>query len=259
MLEINKKTFIFNMKEIHFADYPFDIGNCDVLTFQYCKNKADVKGFSFQKKHFTSIIDLTQDLDSIWQNMNRDTQRHILKAEKKGVKVQSSENYEEFYKIYKSFMKRKKISPLFGIFRYLGVGEVNINIMKKFGTLFLAEYNDEIISGRVYLEGDSSIKSWISASKRLEVDKMKMKLISHANRLLHWDTIKYAKEKQLMEYDFGGIFSKKEVEEDKNKNGIRNFKIGFGGEIVTCYQYQKIYSKGYKFLYNLYNLKSLLK
>ena len=60
MLAVDKKTFMFNVREIHSADYPFDIEGYDLLTFQYCKNKVDVKGFRLIKEHFTSVIDLTQ-------------------------------------------------------------------------------------------------------------------------------------------------------------------------------------------------------
>ena len=86
----------------------------------------------------------------------------------------------------------------------------------------------------------------------MEVDKEKAKLIGYANRLIHWEAIKYAKEKGIKEYDLGGIFSDEEVEKDKVKMGIRSFKLSFGGESVTRYQYQKIYSKGFKILYRLY-------
>jgi len=67
------------------------------------------------------------------------------------------------------------------------------------------------------LEDQSNINYWIGASKRLDVDKEKAKLIGYANRLIYWEAIKYAKEKGIKEYDLGGIFSDEEVEKDKVK------------------------------------------
>jgi len=252
MLEIDQKIFIFNVKEVQSAEYPYDIENCDLLTFQYCKNKVDADGFKLIKKHFTSVIDLTKDLDTIWGNMSKSTRNLINRAEREGIKIRKSNNYEDFYKIYKSLVKKKGLTS---IFKVIGIGVINIKTMKKYGTLFVAEYKGEMLSGTIYLEGQSSINTWIGASKRLEVDKEKLRLISCANRLIHWEVIKYAKEKNIKEYDHGGIFSDEEVEKDRMKMGIRKFKLSFGGEIVTRYQYQKIYSKGFKILYYLYNLK----
>ena len=62
MLVIDRKIFIFNIKEVYFSDSPFDIDNCDGIIFEYCKNKVDVEGFTRLTK-LTSIIDLTQDLE----------------------------------------------------------------------------------------------------------------------------------------------------------------------------------------------------
>ena len=46
-----------------------------------------------------------------------------------------------------------------------------------------------------------------------------------------------------------------EVAEDKMKQGIRKYKLSFGGEVVNRYQYQKIYSS---ILKNIYKIKDIL-
>ena len=259
MLVVDKKTFMFDTREIHSSDYPYDVDGYDVLTFQYCKNKVDVDGFTLVKEHFTSIIDLTKDLDTIWRNIYKNTRRLINKAGRDGIKIRINENYDEFYQVFDSFMKKKKFAPLFGIFKAFGVGGLSLETMKKYGTLFVAVYNDEVLAGSFHLENLSSINAWVGASKRLDADKEKAKLIGEANRLIHWEAIKYAKEKGIKEYDFGGIFSDEEVKKDRMKRGIRSFKLKFGGKTVVRYQYQKIYSKTYKLLYCLYNLKGFVR
>ena len=97
---------MFKIKEIHSSDYPYDIDGYDVLRFQYCKKEVNAEGFTCQKK-LTAVIDLTQDLDTIWRNMNRNTRRHIDLAKKEGIEVLVNENYEELYQIYKSFIQKK--------------------------------------------------------------------------------------------------------------------------------------------------------
>lgn len=250
MLIIDKSYFIFNSKEVHFSDYPFDIEGCDCVIFHFCKNEVNSEGF-IHRESLTSIIDLTQDLDTIWQKMDRKSTRYSIKrAQKDGVKVRINGDCDQFYLIYKSFIRKKGINSLFG------VGTTNLEIMKKYGTLFVAEHDGEILGGHLYLENESHIKLWLSASKRLEVDREKARLIGNANRLLHWEAMKYAKEKGIREFDWGGLWSEEEAEKDEKKKAINSFKLSFGGEIVTRYSYQKVCSKAYRLAQYLYTLAS---
>jgi len=254
MLVVAKKILKYNIREVHFSDYPYDIDGCDVLKFHYCKNKINAKGFTCQKE-LTSVIDLTQDLDIIWRNMDKNSTRYRIKrAKKEGIKIRINEGYDQFFQIYRSFIQKKGIKSLFDVF---GVRSTNLETMKKYGKLFVAEYDGEILVGTIYLKDNSNLEAWIGASKRLEVDRVKASIISDASRLIDWEAIKYAKEKGIKEYDLGGLWSKEEAETDRTKKGINSFKLSFGGEIVTRYSYQKIYSKICNLAYNLYNLKNL--
>lgn len=253
MLAIDKKILTFDIKEVHFSDHPHDIDDCDFLNFCYCKNKADVKGFT-RKKEFTIVMDLTQDLDAIWQNMDKKVRYWIKRAQREGIVVRINEDYDQFFQMYRSFIQKKGIKSLFDVF---GVGSTTLETMKKNGTLFVAEYNDEILAGTLYLEDDSHIEAWIGASKRFELDNKKRTLIAGANRLIDWETIKYAKEKGIREFDLGGIWSEKEAEKDITKKGINTFKLSLRGKTVTRYSYQKIYSKTFSLAYYLYCLKNL--
>jgi hypothetical protein len=245
---------MFDIKEVHFSDYPHDIESCDFLKFHYCKNIVNAKGFTCQKE-LTSVIDLTQDLDTIWQNTDKKSVRYkINRAQKEGIKIRINKDYDQFFQIYQSFIQKKGIKSFFDIF---GVGSTTLEVMKEYGTLFIAEYDGEILVGTIYLEDNSNIKSWLGASKRLEVDKAKASIISCADRLIDWEAIKYAKEKGIKEFDLGGIWPKEEAEKDEKKKGINSFKLNFGGKIDTRYSYQKIYSKFYNIAYQLYNLKNL--
>ncbi|MCJ7571144.1 MAG: GNAT family N-acetyltransferase [Candidatus Thermoplasmatota archaeon] len=250
MLVIDKKIFMFNIKEVHFSKNPFDIEGCDFLIFPYCKNKVEAKGFVRYEK-LTSIIDLTQDLDTIWQKFHHNTKRGIKQANEQGVKISINYGYEQFYKIYKKFLIKKDFNSIFKIFR---TGIITLNKIKN-RTLFVAEYNGEILGGRRVLEDDSTLELWIGASKRLEDEKEKSKLIGSANRLMLWEAIKYAKERGIKEFDFGGLFPEDKAENDPIKKGINSFKLSFGGDIVHGYTYEKSYSKALKVAYYLYNLK----
>jgi len=250
MVIVDKKLSIFKLKEIHFSDYPYDVEGCDVVSFPSCKNRVDAEGFTCVES-LTSVIDLTQDLDTLWQNMNRKSARYwIRRAQRDGVKINISQNYEEFYRMNKSFEKQKGFAPL------LGIGTTNLETMKRYGILFIAEHNGEMLSGDVYLEDAANLKAWVGSSKRLEVDREKAILIGRANRLLQWEAIKYAKEKGIRELDLGGLWPEQEADKDERKKAINSFKLNFGGEMATRYSYQKVYSPLYKLAQYLYALAS---
>jgi len=241
MLEIDRKIFMFRTKEICFADYPYDIDGYATVTFEVCPNKVDIPGFS-RREGTTLVIDLTQDLDTIWRNMKKKSCRYeINRAQREGIGVKISQNFEEFGKIYKAFWKKK-------VYREARVRPEFI----KYGTLFTAEIDGEVVAGHLYLEDDSHIRWIIGGSKRLEVSPDKATLIGCANRLMHWEAIKYARAKGIKEFDLGGVYT------GENKNDprytIRQFKQSFGGTLVTRYHYEKVYSKTYKLLRYPYRL-----
>jgi len=250
MLILERKLFIFDTKTVYFCDYPSDVEGCDVVTFIGCKNEVDAKGF-VRKRNFTAVINLTQDLDLLWRNMDRKSTRYEIKrAEREGFKIKLNQDYDEFQQINKTFRRSKGFGSI------LDIWTPNTQTMKKYGTLFTAEHSGEILGGHLYLEDENHIRLWATASKRLEADRDKAALIGRANRLLHWEAIKYAKGNGIKEFDWGAMWPKEEAEKDKLKYNINSFKLSFGAEVVPCYVYQRVYSKTYGLAKDIYSLAS---
>lgn len=241
MLEIDKKTFIFKNKEIWFADCPYDIEGYDSVSFMACKNRVDLAGFTCYD-FSTLMVDLTQGLDAIWGNMKTSSRRDINRALREGFKVRINGNFDEFYEINKSFRRKKGLAGLV----------VHPEFMKRYGTLFTAELNDEVVAGQFWLEDESNIRWLIGSSKRLDVVSKKAGAIGNANRLMLWEAIKYAKEKGIKECDFGGYYTGEN--KDDPRHGINTFKQSFGGQLITRYNYDKVYSKTYQWARSLYKL-----
>ncbi|UCE75217.1 MAG: peptidoglycan bridge formation glycyltransferase FemA/FemB family protein, partial [Methanomassiliicoccales archaeon] len=204
-----------------------------------------IDGFTRQEAA-TLVINLTQDLDVIWKNMNKTCKNLINKAMRQKIVVRLSENYEEFYKMLTRFRKKKGLSGLIERF----------DVIRKYGTLFVAEFDRKTLAGNIYLEDDNNIRWWIGASKRLDVDKNMQKMIGDANRLLIWEAMKYAKEKGIKEFDMGGYYTGG----DKNDPTytINIFKQGFGGELTMYYTYERDYSKIHRFVGKFFRLKQAL-
>ena len=243
----------YTYKEIHNADTPYEVKNCDIATFQYCKNKTNNTDFTLIKPHVTSIIDLTQTNKELWHNINPSTRSNINRAKREHIFIEKNKHYNQAYKLYKLLLKKKKYASVHGLLTIFGIGSVSKKTMNQYATLFTARIDQEIIAMMAFLESKTSIHAWLGGSKRLNVNKDKAKKISNANRLIIWEAIQYAKNKGMQEFDLGGIFSDKEIQQDPQKKGIREFKRQFGGTKVTRYQYQKIYSPTLKILYKLYD------
>jgi len=244
MLEVDNSKFIFKTKKIWFSEVPFDVTGYDGITFYECTRDVDVKGFS--KEVFTTIvIDLTQDLDTIWKKMDRTCKKQIGYAEKNGVIIRTNQGYDEFYALNSEFRKAK------------GLSEYNLDtgFMKKNGLLFLSEYEGEILGGTYYINDGKNIRGVLNASKRLEETGEVNKIVGFANRLIIWKTICYAKENGMSIYDMGGYYTGKEP--DPQKESINRFKDSFGGQVVSHYIYQKDYSLLYHIGKKILSLKNV--
>ncbi|MGB9212959.1 MAG: GNAT family N-acetyltransferase [Halobacteriota archaeon] len=116
------------------------------------------------------------------------------------------------------------------------------SVLKRSGPLFIAEYDGDILCGHACFADGHTILGRLAASKRL-VDRDRASLIGNANKLLVWETIKYAKAKGLREFDLGRYYVK---DGDLQEVGYSAWKKGFGGDLVERYDYTKYYSKIYE-------------
>jgi lipid II:glycine glycyltransferase (peptidoglycan interpeptide bridge formation enzyme) len=226
MIEIANKRTIFDIKEIWFSNSLYDIDRCSMIAFKRCPLNLPNNGFHCAEE-LTSVIDLRQDLENIWQNMKKDSCRHsITRAIKHDVEIKWNKNLDEFYEIYKAHLKRKK---------YLRIPD-DKSVFEKYGTLITAELDGEILAGRLYIEDDDHIVSYRGASRIFDNDKSKRTLEGNASHLIHWEAIKYAKAKGIKEFDMGGLWT----------DSINAMKESFGGRRVSYCAYWKDYSSLYK-------------
>ena len=230
MLITEQKVAVFKIRELWFADKPYDISGCHSVVFRACKNR--VTDTEFECSEFpTLVLDLTQDLDVIWSNMGKKSCRYeIRRATRDGVKVQISTDFAGFCKLNKSFRKMKGLAD-----------SVDLSYIERYGTLLTANIGSELVAGQVYLEDKDNIRWLLGASKRLEVGDSERVLVGCANRALIWEAIQYAKCKGIREFDFGGYHSG----DNPDLKAINFFKQTFGGVLVTHYIYQKDYSRLY--------------
>ncbi len=233
MLELERQRHGFKTREVWFSQHPFDVTGYHCVEFYAVRSKVELAGFEMQSSS-TLVIDLTQELDTIWKSMSKTSARNSIKrAEKAGVNVRLNSNYEEFQDILSSLMRAKQLPP----------APLSIDVLQRGGPLFVAEHDGEIISGIAYVADDDIMRLRVFGSKRLEVDRKRATLIGNANRLLIWEAIQHAKQAGIREFDLGVYYT---GESDVDKARISAFKRSFGGELVPDYFYTKTYSKTYQ-------------
>jgi lipid II:glycine glycyltransferase (peptidoglycan interpeptide bridge formation enzyme) len=235
MLEIVTKKYIFKKKNIWFSDYPFDVTDCDALFFFACRNKVPLSGFICEEAP-TLIIDLNNDLDTIWKNVSERVRRYIKRAKKEGVEIRVNQNFDEFKDLYFRFANQKGFKTSTG----------PLEMIKPYGTLFTTHYKGELIAGMLTIEDTDITRELVRASRRLDVGHEMEGILNGGNKLMVWEAIAHAKEKGRKIYDFGGYYPTT----DKNdpRYSIKIFKERFGGTPVTYYKYSKYYSKIYKLI-----------
>jgi len=176
---------------------------------------------SFREMHICSYrINLSQDLNNIWNNFRGSVRTSIRKAEKSGVAVDdsdSAENLNSFYKIYSDLSVKGKTTT----HSYKFLKAVWERFIPKKQIKILTAYFEgrPIATELLFLYSKIGELMWIS-NVRLDNDL-------GASQLIHWKIINWLKENGFLFYDLGGV--------PPNKNelpGIHFHKQSLGGDFV---------------------------
>lgn len=186
----------------------------------------------------TYVIDLNEDIETLWGKLSRSTKKKIRQAKKRNVEIEISNienDFLDWWGIYINTVNRIKFISESSPFPK----ELFEN--KKFSRLFVAKIDDKIVSGWFILLFENGIISKLSASNR-EYSRY------HPGDLLIWKLIEWAKKQGYSYYDMGGALPSR-----YDKNGVlineghgegpSAFKKKFGGDYRDIYKYQIITNK----------------
>ncbi|MBI2547508.1 MAG: GNAT family N-acetyltransferase [Candidatus Aenigmarchaeota archaeon] len=191
----------------------------------------------------TVVVDLKRDLDQLWKNIDKKRRYDIKQSEKLGVKIsEQTANplaWKDFCKIYFNASKEWNGVPLeesyFSQFqKYL--------VPSGLAKLFLAEYNNQFVSGAIVTISGNILTFLINATD----PSMKN---TKANSLLVWELIKYGKCENFTYFDLCGydLHAKK----GEKQFSISMFKASFGGVIKRYNKFSS--SKLFIILRKFYN------
>jgi len=247
MLITQRKFGIFKIVNVYFPEEPgtADIPDFDVVTYYTYKNWGDIKRFD-RINYFTTTIDLSQDIGEIWSKIKRQHKRHIRRAQNDGTNITVSNNFEEFHKIYKRFLKLKNYDDPFGL------NVPSSKFMQKYGILFIAKNEDKILGGNVYFLDKDNVLLVNNAYQKIGNTIENNKRSYDANCYIHWEAIQYFKNLNVINYDLGGLKSD-EIKIHHKMSGLNYYKLSFGGDVFTQYEYRKFNSCFTKLLFHSWN------
>lgn len=247
MLITEKKYGTLKIVNIFFMEEPVtaNIPDCDVIIYHTYKNWGNIEGFD-RISYLTTTIDLRQNIDNIWCKIHRQHKRHIRRAKNEGTRVFVSDNYEEFHRIYTRFMKQKNYADRFGF------NIPSSKFMRKYGLLFIAENKGEILGGNIYFNNNGNVLLAHSAYQKSGNSIENTKQSVDANCYLQWEAIQYFKNLDGISYDLGGLDSD-EINIHHQMPGLNYFKLSFGGDIISHYEYRRFDSRFNKLLFSSWN------
>ncbi|MGI6112660.1 MAG: lipid II:glycine glycyltransferase FemX [Mahellales bacterium] len=185
-------------------------------------HKKETLNFEGVQPKFVFRLDISGDLDEVFNNFHSKTRYNVRLAGRKGVNVTKGnrQDLEHFHKIMVETGARDNF-----IIRTLDYFQRMYDILNPPGylELFMAEYEGRPIAGTICLKyGD---KCWYlyGASSNSHRNVM-------PNYLLQWEMIKWAKENGCTLYDFRGVSG--DLSESNPLYGLYRFKKGFNGKFT---------------------------
>lgn len=165
----------------------------------------------------TVIVDLNLTEEELLSKMHHKTRYNIRLAEKKGLKLEESENVKDFWKLLKKTAKNDNFSTHSQGYYEKLIGFFSAD--KELKTKMVFEMSEgKALSGAILLTFGDTVYYLHGAMDRDYKNWM-------APYLMHWEIIKWAKAQGYHYYDFWGI-------DAKRWPGVTRFKLGFGGREV---------------------------
>lgn len=184
------------------------------------------KGFPYKVK--TIEVDLTQSIEDIWKNLDKDARWGVNKAKKEGLTVKEADESDakEFYEIYRHMCQYNRIRQS----EFEDIYNPGLDTRPK--KILVCKKDEKLIAGASIIE-DSSL-STISLYKNASLAEY---LELQPNNLLYWSIIEYGKNRGIRAFDLGG-YDECAMKGTKTYE-INRFKARWGGKIVDYVVYSK--------------------
>jgi lipid II:glycine glycyltransferase (peptidoglycan interpeptide bridge formation enzyme) len=174
--------------------------------------------------------DLTKDADALFMDISKSTRKQIKQAQKDSNLITqvltepSDEDILIFQKFYNQFAAIKNT------YRCKPYHVETLKLLRDQKALIITKIegaDQQPLCYRVYAADRIRAMPYYSASRYILTDDSHLKRqLGKANRLLQWEDMLWFKSRGYQIYDSGGL---------TNNPNIRNYKLEFGGRIITEY------------------------
>ncbi len=190
----------------------------------------------------TWVLDLQQDKDILWKNMEKRARGAIRKAIKSKLQIRNATAFdlEDFYILHCETYRRTGAKPHPKAY-FEAIWHDFID--KDLSSTFIAEKEGKMIAADNFGCYKKSSIYWTGASSETG-------LLTQANSLLHWTAMQCMKEKGIQWFESGEAFP--HIYEGKMK-GLNYFKRSFGGDLYPYYKGRMIINK------NIFKVMDLIK
>lgn len=180
----------------------------------------------------TWVVDLQQEKEKIWENMEARTRGAIRKAINQKILVRQAiaTDVDDYYTLHCETYRRTGATP--HPKEYFEAIWSNFHA-KGFSRIFIAEKEGKIIAADNFGVYKTSSIYWTGASNRVG-------LSTQANSLLQWTAMQWMKENNIKFYETGEAFP--HVTDGKLK-GLNDFKKSFGGDLYPFYRGRMVINK----------------
>lgn len=238
MFEFTFKRLIFTICEMGFASLSQTRESKGDVVYLHSNNDEDCSVGSSKKVvarlQCTLVNDLRQDEQELQSLVKKNCKYEIRRAKKEGAIVSFYQNQDcleiidSFEGTYNLMFESKRLYG-YRFNRKLVLAGI------RSGNIVISTCTD--ICGVVtvfhaYLvDGTSTILMYSASPLWKDGQKEKANLIGRMNKCLHWEDMLFFKGQNYINYEWGGLSS------FENPNGIDKFKMEFGGETRSYYNY----------------------
>lgn len=185
------------------------------------------KNIDVLHNRITVYLDLSKGIEAIWKEDIKSKNRNMIrKAEKNGLKVRISEDYETFKKIYDSTMNKVYADGYY----YFSGNYFNM-IKNNNNYILLSVYKDDlVIASAIFIGYGDYFHYHLSGSLKEYLDYA-------PNNILLWEAIRYACEKGYKKMHFGGGLT------DSSEDKLFKFKSSFSKDTADFYIGKRVHNK----------------
>jgi hypothetical protein len=225
-MKFYKKIYLLKSYQCWFKDEWTLSHFFSFVAFLHIKQGNIKNSLCFQENSHTLEIDLRQDLNVIYSKFAKQVRQQTTQAVQEGITYQFHEDIKGFETFFNDFASKK------GIFL---TSERRLTEMMPYLKLVYAIKDDSILAAHSYIfDKEVGIVRHFHSSTRNSDDKFDNKFIGKANKFLTCKCIEHFKNEGFATFDAGGV---EYPPQGKVTTGIYNYKMLFGGVLVTCYNY----------------------